>query len=314
MRTLKRSIALGAAVLFCGLFLAPRADAQHHGHGHFHGRVVVGGGAWGWGWGWGPWGWWGPWYGGSYGYGYGYARRYGALRSFSAIKTDVEPDEAELYLNGRYVGTADDFDGYPDYLYLRQGQYTLEFRLEGYQSYTAQVDAVPGQLVRIRQRLEKMPGAKHYGSYGERPVPGGIHRYFERKGDGVEAVNPFERRQRPEPSEQAEAQPAAPSAPEGSGGEGWRAPGSTRTPAEAPKEARLKFAVTPEDAAVYIDDHFAGLARQLADLRLGLAVDPGRHEIQISRPGYEPKSLEVTVETGRAEEISIKLEEKGPNP
>jgi PEGA domain len=315
MKKRRISIALAAAVVFCGLAFAPPARAQRG--GHFHGRIVVGGGWWGpwgggWGWG-GPWGWWGPGYWGPYGYGYGYRRGYRTVGSFAAIKTDVEPDEAELYLQGRYIGTADDFDGFPDYLYLKRGHYKLEFRLEGYRSYTAEVDAVPGQMIRISDRLEKEPGARRYGSYGERPVPGGIHRYFARKGDTVEEITPYAERQRTdEASEEATAQPA----PRGqAGGEEWRSPGSKGAgpPGEAPKEARVKFAVTPQDAAVYIDDHFAGLARQLTDLKLGLAVDPGKHQIQISRPGYESKSLEVTVGAGQTEEVSIKLEQKGPS-
>ena len=37
-----------------------------------------------------------------------------------------DPEEALLYLDGRFIGSADDFDGHPDYLYLEPGVYELE--------------------------------------------------------------------------------------------------------------------------------------------------------------------------------------------
>ena len=120
----------------------------HSGGGHSWGGHSGGGGGshhyggsyrhhWGGGWGYRPyWGsswWWGWPYYDTWGprvYVYSGGHRV-ATSGYAAIKTDVEPDEAEVWLDGKYVGTADDFDGYPDFLYLEPGAYHLEFRLPG---------------------------------------------------------------------------------------------------------------------------------------------------------------------------------------
>ena len=61
------------------------------------------------------------WYGGYYGapYGYGYAA-YGYVTYATGRGRSARPrtfrDEAQVFLDGRYIGTADDFDGFPDFL------------------------------------------------------------------------------------------------------------------------------------------------------------------------------------------------------
>jgi hypothetical protein len=50
------------------------------------------------------------------------------MADFAIVDTDIEPEEALLYLDGRFIGSADDFDGHPDFLYLEPGRYRLECR------------------------------------------------------------------------------------------------------------------------------------------------------------------------------------------
>jgi hypothetical protein len=65
------------------------------------------------------------------------------------IKTDVEPDEARVYLDGRLVGTADDYDGFPRMLRVSAGTHRLTFRLRGYAPYTVVIRAAPGRVVDV---------------------------------------------------------------------------------------------------------------------------------------------------------------------
>lgn len=69
------------------------------------------------------------------------------------IKTDVEPDEARVYVDGRLVGTADDYDGFPRMLRVSAGTHRLTFRLRGYAPYTVVVRAAPGRVVDIDRWL-----------------------------------------------------------------------------------------------------------------------------------------------------------------
>jgi hypothetical protein len=79
---------------------------------------------------------------------------YRSARYSSAwIKTDVEPDEARVFVDGRLVGTADDFDGFPRMLRVSAGTHRLTFRLSGYAPYSVVVRAVPGRVVDIDRWL-----------------------------------------------------------------------------------------------------------------------------------------------------------------
>ena len=102
------------------------ASAEAHGH---HGGVYVGvgfGGFYGWGpyWGWGApyWGW-GPW---PYAYGApgGSALGYAMMSGMGALDMSVNPKQAEVWVDGKYVADARDLDGDPSYLWLKRGRTT----------------------------------------------------------------------------------------------------------------------------------------------------------------------------------------------
>lgn len=71
------------------------------------------------------------------------------------IDTDVEPEEAKVYLDGNYVGTADDYDGYPALLRVPLGSHKIEFRLEGYETFSQSLNINPGQLISIDFKMIK---------------------------------------------------------------------------------------------------------------------------------------------------------------
>jgi hypothetical protein len=285
--------------------------------GHFggfggRGRVFIGVGG---GWGWGYWGW--PGYYGYYGpgYGYGYDRVYGPASQYAVIDTDISPEEAQVYLDGRYIGTADDFDGNPDYLYLQPGRYRIEFRLEGFETLTRQIEARPGMKLDFTDKLRKIPGARHRGSYERPRQQGEVQRYFGRSRGSTEAIDPSNQpsgtsvtvdpddddRDAPPPQDRAPAlrqpRPDRDQYGEWRGGQGSRAQGRTR----------LRLNVEPSDAAVYVDNRFVGTAEEINSLERGVSVSAGKHTVTVSRPGFRDKTSEITVEQGRTETLEISL-------
>jgi hypothetical protein len=74
------------------------------------------------------------------------------------------------------------------------------------------------------------------------------------------------------------------------------------------REGRLRLRVLPEDAAIYLDGAFLGRAGELAALHGALAVDEGTHVLEILRPGYEPRSLELRVEGRQPVDVQVELE------
>jgi hypothetical protein len=302
-------LALGLGLVL--LLPAVPMQAQHHGFHGGGGRVFIGVGGWGWGWGWGWPGW--------YGYpGYGPDGPYYRARGqWAVIKTDISPEEAQVYLDGRLIGTADDFDGWPDNLYLGPGHYRIEFRLEGYQPLTKEVDAQPGVRLDFKDKLARVPGAKHRGSY-DTPKIDPIRRYFvKRRGAGSNA--------QADPYTPSNSNPSTyvgedgPSAPPNDGYPPSAAPaprghrdeyGEERRPSRSDvrqARTRLRLTVEPSDAAVYVDDRFVGTGEEVNSLDLGVPLTPGKHTVTVSRPGFRDKTLEVTVEAGQTQTLEVRL-------
>lgn len=64
----------------------------------------------------------------------------------------------------------------------------------------------------------------------------------------------------------------------------------------------LDLQIEPADASVYIDGEFFGKASQLSRVELA----PGRHRIEVVRPGYKTEETEVEV-GGEAKRVVVKL-------
>jgi len=78
---------------------------------------------------------------------------------YAFVDTDIHPEEAQVYLDGKLIGIADDFDGYPGYLAMKPGRHTLGFRHEGRHSLSFDLDLRAGELVRLDRTLPKLlPG------------------------------------------------------------------------------------------------------------------------------------------------------------
>ena len=179
-----KKVSLAAIAFLIAMSVAPVASAAApllgwHGR---HGRVRIGVGF---GFGYWPGYYYSPYYApyGGYYRPYGYGERGGR---WSVIDTDISPEESRVYLDGKYIGTADDFDGNPDFLYLQPGRYRVEFRLEGYETQSVDVNARTGQYLDLTNELKKTPGARQYGSYDTPTPEGGVRRFWGKKRNQTE--------------------------------------------------------------------------------------------------------------------------------
>jgi PEGA domain len=311
----------------------PVATANAAPRGHFGGggHVVVRGffgPAWGWGW---------PYYGGYYYGGYGNPG-YAVASNWAAVKTDVDPEEARVYLDGKYIGIADDFDGWPDKLYLRPGHYKLEFRLQGYEPLVLDVHAKAGTSLEVDNKLVK-GGPRAVTAPDPPKMKGDVARFFgkRRDGDTARSYAPYRDRDgdrssrdgdrssvgaqgaqpddgdNPEADADADRDAARDRAPARSD-DGWRggsasSDSATARSTRAPRaRSRLTIQAQPADAAVYVDDRFVGTADELSSMDRGIVVSPGKHTVTVSRPGYRDKSSEVDVGAGKSESVKVSLE------
>lgn len=283
-----------------------------YGGGYYGPRYYYYGPYWGWGWSWGSW-WWDDYY--YYGYGpryghYGYGDRYGYDRydrygSAGALDVDVSPGKTEVWIDGRYTGTADDFDGFPQYLWLDRGTYDVVLFREGYKTIARQITIRPGQVISLGDRMQ--PGesvrpedlaTKTHERRDER-ISSEEERRDEiarRDRDGMDdwrerARRRMEERDRYEGRDDAEGRTQAEESDDRASGAG-----------------RLRLDIEPSDASVYLDGRFVGTASDLQRARNGLRLEPGEHRIAVVRPGHKAEEQEFTVAAGEDVELEFELE------
>ena len=284
-------------------------NSGHGGHygGHYGGYGGFYGGYFGLG-GYGGYGYYGypgyGYYGGSGYYGYpGYPGYYGgsyttvypaAGATMGALDLDVSPEGAQIYVDGKLIGIADDFDGYPTYLWLDKGTYDVVIFAPGFQTIARQYSVYAGMVIDVEDSMvpgkETMPQDLAVKSTvnreerlrRDRENEDQARRYEDGQGQGYAAAEAGA-------AEGAQGEPAAPDRLDARG-----------------EPASLKLGIEPGDASVYLDGRFLGTGRELARLRSGLIVDPGEHRLEVVRPGRQ--SQEKTFSVGAGEELRLDIE------
>jgi len=71
-----------------------------------------------------------------------------------------------------------------------------------------------------------------------------------------------------------------------------------------PAAGELHLLVNPRDASVYVDGQFRGTGREAGTI----ALPPGRHRVEVVRPGYRTSEHEVEVAPNGSAELSIELQ------
>jgi hypothetical protein len=240
-------------------------------YGGWHGAGLYGPAWYGPGWygaGWYGWNGWGP---------YGYYGQYGPYRyrydTSSSARIEVKPREAEVYVDGRLVGTVDDFDGWLQRLHLPAGEHDVEIYMAGHKTMRERVLFRPGATVKINGVLEPLPS----GSADE---------------------------PRPRPSERADAPPRR--------GGTYPPPGPRRGHPEDERRDRpapddsgsVSVRVQPADAEVLIDGE---RWESPSGERLVVQLGEGEHRIEIRREGYQTYSTTVRVRRGETVPVNVSL-------
>ena len=122
--------------------------------------VVVGrGGFYGYGsyygFGFGPY--WGPYAWGPYAYGPegGVDLNVAMMSGYGGVDMDVKPGQAEVWVDGKFMAEAKELDGYPSYLWLKEGVHHVVVYKGGYQRFEEDIEVQRGFKKDLRVRLEK---------------------------------------------------------------------------------------------------------------------------------------------------------------
>lgn len=226
----------------------------------------------------------GPWYGGYARYPPYYARvrpYYSPYREFeSALRLQVRPREAEVFVDGYFAGLVDDFDGVFQRLYVEPGEHDIELYLPGYRSVHQQIYLQPGRTSHLRLTMQPLapgdpepirPSGVPLSSAREAPDPAGPRRPLppRRPGAPADAIDPD-----PEPI-------------------------------AAPAYGSLSIRVQPGDATIVIDgDRWEGSTEEQ---RLVVQLAEGSHVVEVRRDGYRDYLTEVTVREGEAATLNVAL-------
>ena len=196
---------------------------------------------------------------------YGYGQFYDGG---SSLRVQVAPRETEVFVDGYYAGTVDDFDGFLQRLHLGRGEHEVTLYLAGHRTITQKIFLQPGKTFRIRHTMEPLPAGAP-----EEPRP-------------VAPAGPPAGTQGPQaPGGQASARPA-PRAGDSAFG-------------------AIAIRVQPADAEVFIDgERWEGPA---ADEALVVQIAPGGHRIEVRKDGYRSYTAQIDVRAGETAPINITL-------
>jgi hypothetical protein len=240
-------------------------------------RVVVRGSAY---WGYpyysyafGPWMYPYEWYGS---YSYGQRSPYGRYYDGAALRLQVTPKTAEVFVDGYFAGHVDEFDGTFQRLRLEPGEHEIAVYADGFRTLTQRLYLQPLGSVNIRESLQPLqPGDVQE----PRPTPPPGSATTERR-------TPARPRTAQEPPDDAARQ----------------------SPPPAPSDVTfgtLSILVQPGGSEVLLDgERWEGPG---GNERLLVQLAPGTHLIEVRRPGYQTFSRTIEVRAGQTEAINVSL-------
>jgi hypothetical protein len=271
------------------------------------------------GWWWAPYGSWGWWLGDNYWpydpYHYNYPYdRYDRGRGYydrdevGALDLDISPGRTQVFLDGQYLGTVDQYDGFPTYLWLEKGTYDIAFYLDGYKTLARQVSVYPGAVIDMEDRLEPGESVRP-----EDLVTKSHDRRDERLRHEEDRRERIGRGDRPNDDDDADWRDRVRRGREDRRDRGEEIEIKDEDEdgddnGRRSEQGRVRLEVEPDDASIYLDGKFIGTGHDLANLRRGLLVEPGKHSVSVVRPGRESEEREFEVEPGEELELEIELE------
>jgi hypothetical protein len=226
-------------------------------------------------------------------YPYPYPYRYYAIDNLrSAVRVEVSPKDAQVYVDGYYAGIVDDFDGTFQRLRATPGQHEIVVRRDGFHSLRENVYLTPDSTHHIKERLEPLPA----GAPNE-PPPTPIPPDAAGQPGYPPNVPPMSRNIRRTPARRMPPPEAPQEAPP--------PPPRDAAPGEASNFGSLVIQVQPPDADVLIDgEKWRG---PQGEERLVVQLPEGPHRIEVQKDGFQTYSGSVTIRGGETSPLNVSL-------
>jgi hypothetical protein len=205
-----------------------------------------------------------------YPYPYPYPYRYNSPGA--DLRIQVQPKQAEVYIDGYLVGTVDNFDGVFQRLDVPLGEHEITIYLPGYRTISQRMLFRPRESYHIRDVMQPLPT----GEQSEpRPAPA------------------------PRPQDQGPQGPP-PQGPRPRGGERRGPDRDVRTD----QFGTLAVRVQPADAEIAIDgERWEAPGGE----RIVVQLSEGTHRIEVRKEGYRAYSSTVRVRAGETTTLNVSL-------
>lgn len=199
----------------------------------------------------------------------------------AAARLQVAPRQTEVFVDGYYAGTVDDFDGFLQRLHLEAGEHDLELYLPGYQTFAQRIYLQPGRTFTIKHAMVPLgPGEAPPLRPAGAPLPAA--------GSAAPAGSAVPSRRGPSTGPRT-AGPDPRSGPD----------------ARAAGFGELALRVQPADADVLIDgERWEGGA---TDERLVVQLGAGTHRLEIRKDGYRTYFTDITVRDNGTTALNVAL-------
>ena len=192
---------------------------------------------------------------------YYYGQRY---EPTGAIRLKVKPREAEVFIDGYYVGLVDKFDGVFQRLRLEPGPQQLKIRSPGFQTLIVEVRIIAGRT--ITYEAEMRPGDP--GPQPRPEPPAAVHEST--------------------PPGNLSGLPIAGKTPQ-QHGVNYKTPPTTL--------GGILLKVDPSEARIFVDGYYVGIVNDFDGSR-GLILESGQKTIKIQADGYEDLVIKVRILPG----------------
>jgi PEGA domain len=257
-----------------------------------------------------------PYYGAYYGaYGYPYAPAYGyaypqypypypgyGYTAWSSARLEVKPRDAQVYVDGNFVGSVDQFDGVFQRLDVPAGEHEITVYMPGYHSYSERTLFRPGEGYHYKAVLEPLPpGAPQDPKPQPQPRTSGNGPDPNQPGYGNQPPGYGNDPNRPGDPYGQQPPPRDP------------APYGRTQPPPADRDhvvagggfATLSLRVQPTDASVQIDGERWDSPE--GGSRLVVQLTAGQHRIDVRKDGFRPYSTTITIRPGEPQTLNISL-------
>jgi hypothetical protein len=210
-----------------------------------------------------------------------YGRYYDGMRG--ALRLQVTPRDAEVFIDGYFAGTVDDFDGVFQRLHIEPGDHDIELFHPERRSEQRKVYLQPDRTFSLKLDMAALaPGD---------PAP--VRPAAPQTSSGQDAPD--------------QNQPASAGDPQGRRTRDLpRRPGTTRQGSRTASEfGAIALRVQPRDAEVLIDGQRWDASNDSDRLVVELA--PGVHHVEVRKDGFRTYRSDLTVRRGETTTVNVGL-------